>query len=214
MEKGNFKLEICYIFAAGDFCGNISKNIGDYVIAADAGYNHLERLGISPDMIVGDFDTIGLVPEHENIKTFPKEKDYTDSELALLEGIRLGYKKFVICGALGGKRLEHTIANISLAASYAELGYEITLTDGLYFVSAIHNASVKFDESNKGFVSVFPFNGNAEGVDEIGLKYSIRNATLDISRPTLGVSNEFTTENAVISVKNGTLIIIWQNSNN
>ncbi len=201
----------CYIFAAGDFSGSFSKEKNDLIIAADAGYKHLEWLGVSPDIILGDFDSIENIPTHDNVIKFPPEKDYTDTELALLEGIKQGYSKFIICGALGGKRIEHTLANISLASSYAEKGYEITLTDGTNMVSALHNRDMEFNSSYSGFVSVFPFNGKAIGVSETGLKYSLTDAVLDSSNPTLGVSNEFIGQPSKISVKDGTIIIIWQN---
>lgn len=201
---------ICYIFAAGDFNGDIKIQDGDLIIAADAGYHHLEKLNIIPDILLGDFDTIGLVPCHPNIKQFPKEKDYTDTELAIIEGVNQGYTQFVICGAIGGKRLEHTIANISLSASYAERGYGITLTDGQYIIKSIHNSSLTFSGKEKGFISVFPAFGMAKGVTETGLKYSLENAVLDSGNPTLGVSNEFTEKKACISVMDGTLIIIWK----
>lgn len=203
---------MCYIFAAGDFEGSITKSCGDLIIAADAGYHHLKRLSLSADILLGDFDTIGDIPDHPDIRRFPKEKDYTDTELAIIEGIENGYKSFTVCGALGGKRLEHTMANISLAASYAQKGYDITLTDGNYIVKAIHNSSVSFDECEKGFISVFTISGKAQGVCEKGFKYELENATLDSSNPTLCVSNEFIGKKSEISVSDGTLIIMWQNS--
>lgn len=206
--------KICYIFAAGDFSGNLSKNDGDLIIAADAGYHHLERIGIVPDILLGDFDTIGTLPEHENIIFFPPEKDYTDTELAIIEGINQGYSKFIICGALGGKRLEHTIANLSLASSYSQKGYDITLTDGNYNAKALTDGTFTFSGSESGYISVFALSGKAEGVTEKNLKYSLENATLDSSNPTLCVSNEFMGKKASITVKHGTVIIIWQNNKN
>lgn len=208
------KCPTCYIFAAGDFDGTVDKHENDLIIAADAGFHHLKKLNINPDILLGDFDTIGSIPEHQNIIKYPAEKDYTDTELALIEGIRHGYTAFNICGALGGKRLEHTIANLTLAASYAEKGYDIMLTDGNYNVKAIHNSELHFKGNEKGFVSVFTISGKAKGVYESGLKYSLENAVIDCSNPTLCVSNEFIGEKACISVEDGTLLIIWQNNKN
>lgn len=202
----------CFIFAAGDFEGSIEKRSGDLIIAADAGYHHLAHIGISPDILLGDFDTIGSLPENELTIRFPAEKDYTDTELAIMEGIRRGYKMFVICGALGGKRLEHTIANIALSASYGQRGYEVMLTDGNYYITSLHNSKVEFSKEENGFISVFPFFGEAKGVSINGLKYPLENSTLDSSNPTLCVSNEFCGKRAEISVTDGTVIIIWQKS--
>ncbi len=206
--------KICYIFAAGDFSGNLSKNGDDLIIAADAGYHHLKKIGIEADILLGDFDTIGTLPEHENIISFPPEKDYTDTELAIMEGIKQGFNRFIICGALGGKRLEHTVANLSLAASYSQRGYDITLTDGNYYAKALTDGTFTFTGGERGFVSVFSISGKAEGVSEQNLKYGLENALLDASNPTLCVSNEFIGKQASISVKHGTVIIIWQNSKN
>ena len=200
----------CIIFAAGDFEGKLKKDNDNFIIAADAGYHHLKKLGIDPDILLGDFDTIGEIPNIKNIITFPAEKDYTDTELALMEGIKRGYSNFLICGAIGGKRLEHTLANLSLAACYAEKGYDITLTDGCYIVKAIHNTAFTFEGNESGFISVFTISGNAKGVTEKGLKYPLENATLDSSNPTLCVSNEFIGQKAEISVTDGTLLIIWK----
>lgn len=204
----------CYIFAAGDFCGDVNPGTNDLIIAADAGYHHVSKLGLHPDIILGDFDTIGDIPNHNNIIRFPAEKDYTDTELSIIEGIKCGFGKFIICGALGGSRLEHTIANIYLAASYCEKGYDITLTDGNYNICPLHNGTKNFDEKDSGFISVFPISGAANGVSESGLKYHLENATLDSSNPTLCVSNEFIGAPSSISVSSGTIIIIWRNNLN
>ena len=209
---GDFLKKTCYIFAAGDFEGSFEKREGDLLIAADAGFHHLKKLGISPDILLGDFDTIGEIPKHENTLVFPAEKDYTDTELAIMEGIRRGFGSFMIFGALGGKRLEHTIANIALASGYAERGYEVTLSDGNYYVASLHDSCLEFDEKQKGFVSVFPYLNAAKGVSIRGLKYPLENATLDSSNHTLCVSNEFIGKRAEISVSDGTVIIIWQKS--
>lgn len=204
----------CVIFAAGDFNGTFNKKDGDYLIAADAGFHHLEKMNICPDLLLGDFDTIGEIPKHANIISFNPEKDNTDTELALIEGISRGFSKFLICGATGGKRLEHTIANLTLAASYAEKGYDIILTDGEYIIKALHNGVYTLPKEASGFISVFSISGKAEGVTISGLKYPLTDAVLDSSNPTLGVSNEFIGEEAKISVSNGTLIILWKNVKN
>ena len=127
-----------------------------------------------------------------------------------MEAIRRGYKTFIICGALGGKRLEHTLANIKLCESYAIKGYDVTLTDGQYLVKAIHNSKIDFSETEQGFISVFSLSGKAEGVKIDGLKYPLENAVLDFSNPTLCVSNEFIGQKSSISVENGTITIIWK----
>ncbi len=205
-------MKTCYIFAAGDFRGSFRKKANDLVIAADAGYRHLEEMGIYPDVLLGDFDTIGEMPKVSDTISFSPVKDFTDTELSIMEGIKRGFHKFTICGAIGGKRFEHTIANLSLAAAYAQKGYDITLTDGNYVVIALHNNSYRFTGKENGFISAFCLSGKAEGVNINGLKYTLTDGTLDSENPSLCVSNEFIGAPAEISVKNGTILIIWQSS--
>lgn len=200
----------CVIFAAGDFFGRYERQDGDYIIAADAGYHHLENIGISPDMLLGDFDTIGEVPEHKNKKTFPKDKDYTDTELAIIEGVNLGYSEFIIYGALGGKRLEHTLCNIKMCESYTKKGYSLMLSDGNYYLTAIDSSKIEFSEDETGFISIFSMSESAKSVSIKGLKYELDDADIDSMNPTLCVSNEFIGKKAEISVKDGCIIIIWQ----
>ncbi len=199
---------ICHIFAAGDYYGNLTTCKDDLVIAADAGYNHLKRLGVEPDILLGDFDTIGQIPSHlKNVIRFPAEKDYTDTHLAINEGKAREYTQFAIYGAIGGKRLEHTIANLQLASDCAKNGYDMLLTDGKTFVYTLHNSNIEFEKAHHGKISLFCMSDKAIGVTVEGLKYTLDNAELSNGFP-LGVSNEFIGEKAKISVQDGTLMII------
>lgn len=108
---------ICYIVGAGPIEDLLLKpSEKDFIIAADAGYLQMAGLSAVPDLVVGDFDSMGQKPNHPNVVVYPKEKDATDMLLAIDEGLRRGYRKFVILGGLGG-RLDHTLANIQ-ALSY------------------------------------------------------------------------------------------------
>ncbi len=200
----------CYIFAAGDFCGHIQKKDNDIIIAADAGFHHLEKLQLTPDILLGDFDSIGKLPSGIETVKFPAEKDCTDTELAIIEGIKHGYLKFVVCGAIGGKRPEHTIANLMLASCYASKGFDITLTDGENIVKAVHNSYISFTEKETGYLSIFSLGGNASGVSIEGLKYPLKNAVINSSTPTLCVSNEFLGKESKIKVECGTIIIMYK----
>ena len=105
---------ICYIIGASVTDGMyIDKKDGDFIIAADAGLASLEKLGLVADLAVGDFDSLGCIPDFENKICHPAEKDDIDTALALCEGMKRGYRTFVIYGGLGG-RLDHTMANIHL----------------------------------------------------------------------------------------------------
>lgn len=200
-------MNLCYIISAGETGKiEIKKNDGDYIICADAGYKKALENSIVPDLVVGDFDSLGEIPRFDNIELHPAVKDETDTFLALTCGIERGYKSFVIFGALGG-RLDHTFANIQLLKYLAERNIECTLHSPHETVTVLKNSSLEFSENEKGTVSVFSLSDSSEGVTEKGLKYSLDNGVLTSSFP-LGVSNEFIGKKAVISVESGVLMIV------
>ncbi|MEL4105608.1 thiamine diphosphokinase [Oscillospiraceae bacterium WX1] len=200
---------ICYIVGAGAV-PELTLEAGerDFVIAADAGYRHLSVLSAVADLVVGDFDSLGFRPNHPNVIQHPPEKDETDMMLAITEGLRRSYKKFVLLGGLGG-RLDHTMANIQalnyLAAKNAR-GY--LLGDGTA-ATVIRNGSLSFDSGREGSVSVFSIGESAMGVTLRGLKYELKNATLKDTFP-LGASNAFTGAPGEVSVISGSLLVIWE----
>lgn len=198
----------CCIFGAGEY-GNIGLPNMDncLIIAADGGYEELIKRGLSPDLLVGDFDSLSSVPGGVEVIRHPPMKDETDMLLAASEGISRGCRRFQIYGGLGG-RLDHSIANIHLLtwlAKHGALGYllgeDITLT-------VIRKAGLHFEEGYDGIVSVFCVGERARGVSLTGLKYPLDNAEVTCDFP-LGVSNEFTGGEAVISVEEGALLVSW-----
>jgi len=204
----------CYIAGAGEFCANELPGQEDYVIAADGGYAALTSHGITPDLVVGDFDSLspdlfGAVSNHPNVIRSPAEKDETDMMLAVRQGLDLGYKTFVINGGLGG-RLDQTIANIQILTYIAEKDAHGTLLGPDSCVTAIKNNEIKLSpgKNQRGTISIFCAGDKAEGVTLKGLKYPLENAVILNTYP-IGVSNEFIGIPATISVKNGTLIVIW-----
>lgn len=199
---------ICYIIGASDTEGMyIDRREGDYVIAADAGLASLEKMGIVPNLAVGDFDSLGHIPNFERIVCYPREKDDTDTALSLAEGIKRGYRVFVIYGGLGG-RLDHTMANIQNCAGAADHGVQCCLWGENNVVCTFGDgAELKFEAGKEGMISVFAAD-RASGVSLKGLKYPLEDACLTSTVP-LGVSNEFTGEESSISAADGTLIAMW-----
>ena len=199
---------ICYIVGAGD-CEKLDfiNNEADLLIAADAGYKHIIKNGMQPDIVIGDFDSLGEIPDAENVVKLNPVKDVTDMHAAVEEGIKRGFCEFVIYGASGG-RFDHSLANIQLIASLSQKGFAASIADGERIITAITDSEIRFDSSKKGFVSVFSHTDKSEGVYEKGLKYTLENAELSNSFA-LGVSNEFIGEESSVSVKKGTLIIIY-----
>ena len=202
---------ICYIIGASETDEiYIDKNREHYIIAADGGLDSLKKQGIEADLIVGDFDSLGYKPEGKNVICHKPEKDDTDTILAVNEGLERGFDTFVLYGCLGG-RLDHTIGNIRVLSYLTEKGAKGYIISEKQVITVISNGSISFMPNEKGYISVFSLNGDAEGVSENGLKYTLENATLKYNT-TLGISNEFTGIKAEISVKKGMLAILW-NSN-
>ena len=197
----------CYIAGAGEFVDDELPERGDYIIAADAGYVELVSRGIAPDLLIGDFDSLGNIPEHPNIIRSPAEKDDTDMMLAVKQGMALGFRTFIINGGLGG-RLDHTLANTQLLAYIAKSGARGILLGRDMCATAITNGAARFKSRASGLISVFSAGGTAEGVTLSGLKYMLDKATLTCDYP-IGVSNEFIGKPATIAVDAGTLIIMW-----
>ncbi len=126
---------------------------------------------------------------------------------AVGEGVYEGFNEFEIFGATGG-RLDHTLANIQLAASLAQKGIKHIIHGPGYCVAAINNSTVEFDDSYEGYISVFAHSDVCLGVCIEGLKYEVDDAKFTNSF-SLGVSNEFIGKNSKISVGNGTLVIVY-----
>lgn len=202
------KKGICYIVGAGENYGlDFAPHPEDLVIAADAGFQALESKGITADIVIGDFDSLNFVPKHPNVITLNTEKDDTDMRSAVHEGIRKGYKQFrVYCGT--GGRIEHTIANIQLMTELSQNGKQGFLFGKDYIITALTDGYMNFPKNASGYLSVFSHSEKSEGVYLKGLKYELEDAVLTNMYP-LGVSNEFIGKESSVTVKNGTLIIVF-----
>ncbi len=200
----------CYIFGAAA-CALASLPVadGDMIIAADGGLIHTEALGLTPHAIIGDFDSLGRVPEGADVMHLPIEKDMTDMAAAIDYARARGFRRFVLFGATGG-RPDHTMANYQLLADLAQRGEEGYLVGDDFSATAISDGSaLTFSPSFRGTLSVFAHGGEACGVTERGTYYLLNDAMLTPVAP-LGVSNAFTGEEAVITVRHGTLLVMWQ----
>ena len=199
----------CYIAGAGDFCDDMLPEKDDFIIAADGGFAALEKHGITPDLVVGDFDSLGYEPAHPNILQSPREKDDTDMMLAVKQGLERGFKAFTINGGLGGRH-DQTLANIQILAYLAENGARGTLIGIDECITAVKDGEIEIAPNTaiNGIISVISHSDKSEGITLKGLKYTLDNATLSCSYP-MGISNEFIGSNAKISVKSGTLIVIY-----
>lgn len=195
----------CVIFCAGHFQG-LAEPLEGITIAADGGLVHMKQLRLTPDVILGDFDSLGYVPQ--NAKVFPVEKDDTDTMLAVRKGLEMGCDRFVLYGALEGPRLDHTVANFQTLQFLADRGAQGFLVGKDSVVTVIKNGSLTLPARKEGVVSVFCMGKDAHGVSIQGLQYPLEKGTLTAGFP-LGVSNHFVGKAAEISVEDGSLLIVF-----
>lgn len=200
-------MNTCYIVGAGESAPlDVHPDTTDLLIAADAGYRAVQDAGLRPDLVVGDFDSMGYVPENVPILQCPVEKDDTDTMIAIRHGLSGGYKEFQIYGGLGG-RLDHSVANFHVLAYLAQRGAHGQLIGANEIVELIPAGGAATYYAGHGTVSIFAWGGEATGVTVTGCRYPLTDGMLTPNFP-LGVSNEFTQVPATISVRSGQLLVI------
>jgi thiamine pyrophosphokinase len=208
---------IVAIFSGGsyrdlEFYRGLIKDAG-LIIAADSGGEALLLLGIVPDILVGDMDSIGadvfaeISGRGARVIEVPPEKDFTDTELAVRTALDRGAKEIVICGALGG-RLDHTLANISLLVLAQERGVtaRIVTEDQEAYLLAADVVNTIAGAIGKT-VSLIALSDPTTGVTTHDLKYPLREANLTLLSP-LGVSNEISGPNPYVEFWEGRLLLV------
>ncbi|MBR5088138.1 MAG: thiamine diphosphokinase [Ruminiclostridium sp.] len=203
-------MKTCIVFGAGtEFPERIMLPDGErIIIAADGGLERLNDLGITPDRVIGDLDSLGEAPVNISFTRLPHIKDTTDTFEAVKTGCEEGCTEFHIYGGTGG-RLDHTIANIQLAAQLSQQGKTPFIYGSGYVITAVTDGTFSLPARESGYVSVFAHSDVCEGVTISGLFYEVENVTLrnDFA---LGVSNEYTGKPAEISVKHGTICVYYE----
>ena len=180
---------------------------GDFIVACDAGYRNAARLGLQPDLIVGDFDSAPRPKTAQETIVLPHVKDDTDTQYAAHWLLEQGYDEITLLGALGGARLEHTLANLATGLYLAKNGVSVLLADErseLRFLTP--SRALVLAHHDWKFLSLFPMEGTLTGVCLRGVKYRLEDAVLT-NRVPLGVSNEFAAPEAEISLTQGILMI-------
>lgn len=205
--------------------GDVSPRLAYYlkkaslVVAADSGAEFLFAQGIRVDVLVGDFDSCdpvalkGVTGAGCRVIELPVRKDVTDTEAALDFVLREGYPSVLMAGSMGGKRVDHEIANFFLVERFARRGLDVVL---------ISPRSVLCHVSGPGYmgigertltgkagdwVSLFPVTEKVRGVTIDGLEYPLHDAVLERGA-TLGVSNRMTGEEARVAVRDGFLMVV------
>ena len=211
----------CVIISAGSFPNvQIDLNEGDLCIACDAGFKYAQDLGIFPDLIVGDFDSAseagaevmeGLreiaVNDPDRIVQLEVRKDDTDTMKAVKIALSKGFRKIYLYGALGGRRFDHSMANIQTLLYIKHHGGIGYIMEEEQMMMIAENETIRFRRGNTGMLSVFSLSEVSKGVTLKGLMYNIESAELTSDFP-LGVSNEFIIdEEAEVTVEDGTLLV-------
>ena len=202
----------CYIFAAGDAPDTVYSvpGAGDLVIAADAGYRTCLALGLQPDLLVGDFDSMEAPADFPNLLRAPVEKDDTDTLAAIRLGLDRGCREFYLYGGTGGPRLDHTLANLQCLLFLRRRGARGWMYGEDFLWTVIENESLTVRKTVEwGLFSAFCLGDRAEGVDETGFQYRLRDAVLTPDCP-VGVSNHILEPEAVVSVRQGALAVGWE----
>ncbi len=185
-----------------------------FVVAVDGGLLQTEQLGLAPDCIVGDFDTVsGPVLDRYreqgvHFETHKPEKDYTDTELALLYALSLPeVSEIAILGGLG-RRFDHAIANVQVLLHALRRGIPCRMIDTYNRISLLdHSLELKKSETWGSYISLIPFTEQVRGVTLTGFKYPLREALLTQGN-SLGISNELLAERGRIEFREGILLYI------
>jgi thiamine pyrophosphokinase len=185
--------------------------LGEYIIAADGGLRHIRKLELKPDLVIGDLDSISdddakwIIENHIETRKFPKKKDQTDLELALLAAVDLAGDPITIVGALGG-RIDQTLTNIFLLLMPELQNADIRFDDGHEELFLIENHGIVTGKKGDT-VSLLPLLAPATGIKTKGLKYSLKDEILFPER-SRGISNEMEAEKAEVMLKSGVLLCI------
>lgn len=199
-------MQSCWIFGGAPFCGSVSIPNDAYIIAADSGYNTVKKLGFTPNLTLGDFDSLDKKPECGEIMTVAAEKDDTDTMLAVKTALDRGYTDISIVGAIGG-RLDHTFANIQTLAYILQHDGFGRLIGENDTVELLNVGEYSYERKDGMYLSLFAY-GEYAVLTSCGTKYDLTKYILDNTFP-LGVSNEIIADKCSISVHKGQLLVIF-----
>lgn len=184
------------------------------VVAADGGAASLDRLGFRPDVLVGDLDSVPadlvdrLASAGVAVERHPVDKDASDTELALERAVAAGPDEIVLLGGMGGDRLDHALANLLLLTDPALAGRQVRLVRGPTTIRIARGGERLWLGGETGeAVTLLPVGGPATGVTTHGLRWTLRDATLQMGR-SRGLSNVVEESPASVSLTSGTLLVV------
>lgn len=197
----------CLLISGGEYA-DIPEDIknADFVIACDRGWQHAEKMQIRPGLIMGDFDSAPAPDTTVPVMRFPSHKDDTDTMIAAREALKRGFKDIYICCAFGA-RLDHTMANIQTAAFLVSNGASVRLYGKDTVAYVFTDSSVILPVKSGYSLSLFSLTDKCEGVCIEGTEYECDDVTVTNTFP-IGVSNEWASGEAHISVRSGILMVL------
>ena len=200
-----------FIYTGGKiFAENITEHPkgDDLIIAADSGLDNATALGVRPDILLGDLDSLKgkNPPSGTEVLQVPAEKDFTDTQLATDTAVKKGATEIIIIGGLDG-RLDHTLSNLALLEDLSEKRIHAHIVNGQNRVRYINSTSTLIPRSGYKYLSLLSLTEKAKGVSVEGCKYPLKNSTLKRSFQ-YAVSNEIVGNCALISVRRGGIYII------
>jgi thiamine pyrophosphokinase len=188
----------------------------DFILCADGGTRHALALGLTPNAVIGDLDSV-TEDERRKIKELgveviqhPADKNETDLELAINHALTLNPSRILILAALGG-RMDQTLANIALLSNSSLVTHNLSLTDGVEELFFCRD-QVQVEGRSGDIVSLIPWQGEVTGVFTENLRWHLYHETLYPDK-TRGISNEMTAEVATITIRNGLLLVVHSISN-
>ena len=179
------------------------------IVAADSGLNHAAPLGLTPSVVVGDYDSLGHAPNVDagvEVITVPTEKDVTDTQLAVELALTRGANEVHILGGLGG-RLDHTLSNLAILEDLADKKVRATIENGQNRVRLLQNDSTILPRSGYTYLSLLALDPVVKGVDIEGVKYPLKGAKIQRSFG-FAVSNEITGNCCFVSVRKGKMLVV------
>lgn len=196
----------CLIISGGEYHPITGVGPEDFIIACDRGYEYALRSGIRPDLVVSDFDSYaGDIAGEVTVHRLPTEKDDTDTMSAIRWACAEGFDEICLVCALGA-RLDHSYANLQALAWAAEQGALAAIDSPDERVFALRNAKLKLQRREGFSLSVFAVSGRCR-VSIRGVKYALEDAEISSVYP-VGVSNEWVSSEAEITVREGTILIM------
>lgn len=195
----------CVIFAAMPVAESLREwwENAQFFIAADAGYKTMQTFGITANLLLGDYDSAPIPTQAKHLLCLPSEKDDTDTHYAARKALETDCDEIVILGGIGG-RMDHTMANLHTIVFLAKQGRKAFLINETTQITVLLPGTHRIAAQDDCYCSFFPIEAQANGVTLENMKYPLQDATITHEHP-IGVSNEFMTQEAIVTVKTGGL---------